>query len=373
MGGPSGASPRARGTRYRRGRRSLSCHSCGDRPALRRDRHRRKIRPACRRAGPRPAARSATRFASRPSASPKCRPRPVRAFPPRAAPHDERHAGIALRHRPPRDARRAGLRLGLGRGSVACDRGGRAARVWRRVGAAAAGERGHDPRRRRARLARSPARALLGLRGDGLRGEAAYPPACARAHVCRRQRRRHRPHRIDHARAQGGAQVARAALARGRRVAPAPARRRPWHRAPHPRAELCRAVARRSRHRRHARAAAGTGTARHPRVRPQHGRRRQPLSANADRRARRGRWNGAPVHVQSAHARLSSRAPRAGRRRANISHFNLPGPRDARRARAGRGVLRQQPGVVQRAAAVRRMDRVHPSRASAVAARRQRP
>ncbi len=125
-------------------------------------------------------------------ASPKCRSRsdPVIglcALSDRSTAAHDRRFRASLRHRPPRDARRAHFRLGLDRGPCARDRRRCAPRVRRRLGARAAGELGHGPRRRRARASDAAARALLRLRGDGLRGQAADPPARARARVRRRQ------------------------------------------------------------------------------------------------------------------------------------------------------------------------------------------
>ena len=113
---------------------------------------------------------------------------------------------------------------------------------------------------------------------------------------------------------------------------------------------------RRRRRRGHAAAEAAPGAAGGHRLRSQHGRRRERLSAAIDRRARRGRLVGGAVHLQSADARLSPLAPCGRRHSRPVSTLVVPRIGAAVRQRPRCRSLRQQPGVLRRPAAVRRMD-----------------
>ena len=68
--------------------------------------------------------------------------------------------------------------------------------------------------------------------------------------------------------------------------------------------------------------------------------------------------------------RLTRACARDGR--ADVSPLDIPGARELVRAHGGRGALRQQPGLVRRAAAVRGVDRAAAPRASGHAPRRHR-
>ena len=219
--------------------------------------------------------------------------------------------GTALRHRPTRSARLTPLRLGLGRRSSTRDRGSRASRHRRWLGAPPGGELRHGARRRGTRASEPPACTIVGIRGHGLRGPPADSQAFARTRLHRRQLPRHRYHGVAGSRPLRRAQVARGSLARERRVAPPASARFRRHRPPRPRPELYGACARRRRSRCDARAAPVARADRDPFLRPQHGRRRQSVSANTDRRPRRrGSWR-TRLHVQPADAGLSPDAPRS--------------------------------------------------------------
>ena len=120
----------------------------------------------------------------RPPASPLeagCRPLPD------ATMSEHKDPGTAVRNRPPRHQREAHFRLGVGRASGACDRGSRAAARRRRLAEAAAGPFRTRARGRGARLSAAAQRGLLGLRGDGI--SAAAPGAQTGARIALRRRR----------------------------------------------------------------------------------------------------------------------------------------------------------------------------------------
>ena len=222
---------------------------------------------------------------------------------------------------------------------------------------ASAGQFRSHARRRGDGLSAAAQRGILGFRRDRIRARRTGANAAAGTALRRRRHdgARHQP-RGGSADSQP-AEAPRARMAGACGLAPTAARRHPGHSEPGAGTELLGAVARRSRRC----AAPAPAPARRAntvaRLRPQPGRRREPVSPRADRRAARGRVDGAPVHVQPPDARLSAPRVPAGRRRGGLPAFVVPGTRTDTGQRARPRTVREQPGLLRRASALRRLDR----------------
>ena len=281
--------------------------------------------------------------------------------------NDERsqRAGASVRNRPPRDERQAPFRLGLGRASVARDRGRRAHRRRRRLAEAAAGRFRPCPSRCGARIS-----ARFATRGRRASSSLGIPrPVGAQAHArscasttARRSgstsltwSNRDAPATGNSAssyglRARQGAGCAAATFA-GSRAGRSP------RTTGRPRSTTSKIVARLVPQ------LAGTSAVTlafdHNLGGGANQYRRQMIGDTARQ------WGDRPpLHVQPPNARLSAAGFPAGRRRGHLPDVVVPGPRTDHRQGARHRDLSQQPRLVRRAPGVRGLDRHDSARSS---------